>query len=205
MKFSQLQHPICLYDGQLNHLNRQKNRVLFFGLSQEDDYLNIHNPISEIPDNSVTLFQSEDKVHYTKKSNFVTFFNEVYRILEPGGLCRLSIPDYRCDVLKNRVHRDDFGNISYDKCAGGVFDEDNNKMIGGVLWFPTYEVIKELLDETDFEILDFIHYYKDDNEFIMNPIEYDLGYVQRTPDHDHRVQNPKRPMSIVIDCYKHSD
>ena len=36
----------------------------------------------------------------------------------------------------------------------------------------------------------------------MKNIDYSLGYIKRTPDNDKRVKKPRRPMSIVVDCYK---
>ena len=48
----------------------------------------------------------------------------------------------------------------------------------------------------------FLHYYDNSNNPIMKDIDYNLGYISRTPDNDERVKNPRRPMSIVIDCYK---
>lgn len=29
-------------------------------------------------------------------------FDDIHRILKPGGLFRLSVPDYRCDVYARR-------------------------------------------------------------------------------------------------------
>ena len=33
-------------------------------------------------------------------------------------------------------------------------------------------------------------------------IDYQKGYISRTPDNDERVMNPRRPLSIVLDAYK---
>ncbi len=37
---------------------------------------------------------------------------------------------------------------------------------------------------------------------LLQKIDYSKGYIYRTPDHDSRVKNPYRPMSIVVDCHK---
>ena len=37
---------------------------------------------------------------------------------------------------------------------------------------------------------------------VTHPIDYSIGHVMRTPDHDERVKNPYRPMSLVVDCIK---
>ena len=48
----------------------------------------------------------------------------------------------------------------------------------------------------------FLHYYSCENIPVINYIDYSLGFISRTPDNDERVQSPRRPLSIVIDCYK---
>ena len=79
----------------------------------------------------------------------------------------------------------------------------NNKVVGGGhLRFPRYESTKSLFKNTKFNDLNFLHYYDTDNTPVLKAIDYSFGVVKRTPDHDKRVQNPRRPMSIVVDCRK---
>jgi len=52
------------------------------------------------------------------------------------------------------------------------------------------------------EKVEFLHYYDDTGKSIINDIDYTKGYICRTPDHDKRVQSPRRPMSIVVDANK---
>tara|TARA_A100001035_G_scaffold256672_1_gene232140 strand:+ start:27519 stop:27680 length:162 start_codon:yes stop_codon:yes gene_type:complete len=52
------------------------------------------------------------------------------------------------------------------------------------------------------EKVKFLQYYDSDNKPFINDIHYSKGFINRTPDYDKRVQNPKLPMSIVIDAYK---
>ena len=52
------------------------------------------------------------------------------------------------------------------------------------------------------EKVKFLHYYDIDNNPVINDIDYTKGHIHRTPDNDKRVQNPLRPMSIVVDAYK---
>jgi hypothetical protein len=75
-------------------------------------------------------------------------------------------------------------------------------MGNGHVWFPTYEKVKNLLDKTNFKNINFLHYWTSRTDFVLNEIDYLKGYITRTPDNDSRVMNPKRPMSIVVDCYK---
>ena len=49
------------------------------------------------------------------------------------------------------------------------------------------------------------HYYDINGKSILNTIDYSKGFVSRTPDNDKRVQNPKRALSIVVDCYKQTN
>ena len=48
----------------------------------------------------------------------------------------------------------------------------------------------------------FYHYYDESGKGVTEPIDYSISHVMRTPDHDERVKNPYRPMSIVVDCIK---
>ena len=50
--------------------------------------------------------------------------------------------------------------------------------------------------------VNWLHYYETDDSFTVKDIDYSLGHIQRTPDYDTRVQNPRRPMSMVIDAFK---
>ena len=70
------------------------------------------------------------------------------------------------------------------------------------MWFPQYMSVKTLLEVTRFKEIKFHHYYNEDGKAVTNAIDYSVGHVKRTPDHDERVKEPYRPMSIVVDCIK---
>jgi hypothetical protein len=53
-----------------------------------------------------------------------------------------------------------------------------------------------------FDEIRFYHYYNEVGEPVTTPIDYSIGHVMRTPDHDERVREAYRPMSIVVDCIK---
>jgi len=159
----------------------------------------------DLYDNSVDIYQSEDVFEHIEYNELCNVINEIYRVLKPEGLFRFSMPDYRCDVLYNRSEKNEKNEIIFDPNGGGNYDYENKKVInGGHLWFPRYESVKSLLDKTKFEKnkINFLHYYDENNNPITKIIEYSKGYIHRTPDHDNRVSNPYRPMSIVVDCYK---
>jgi predicted SAM-dependent methyltransferase len=128
---------------------------------------------------------------------------DIYRILKPGGFFRLSVPDYRCDILYDRSIKDEKGDVLFDEDGGGEFLKEKGIVInGGHVWFPIYEKINALFEGTLFQKIEFLHYYDEMGKPVCKKIDYTKGFIQRTPDHDNRVCNPYRPMSIVVDCYK---
>ena len=48
----------------------------------------------------------------------------------------------------------------------------------------------------------FLQYNNGDGTFKLDSIDDSLGYIQRTPDHDARVADRPRPISIVVDARK---
>lgn len=99
--------------------------------------------------------------------------------------------------------KDEQGNIVFDPGGGGDYI-DGKVVNGGHVWFPVYETAKEMLASTLFTNIRFHHYYDEDGNGVTKAIDYSLGHVMRTPDHDYRVQDPYRPMSVVVDCRKQS-
>lgn len=163
-------------------------------------YENITKTIS-LKENTVDIVQSEDVMEHIEYEKLKDCINEIYRVLKPGGLFRLSMPDYNCDILYNRSIKSKNGNILFDSGGGGNWDRINKKVInGGHVWFPTFSSVKPLLDSTTFsnDKINYLHYYDKDKNQVVNKIDYSNGYISRTPDHDDRVKNPYRPMSIVI-------
>ncbi len=157
-----------------------------------------------LPGNSVEIYQSEDVFEHIEYAGLPRIFDEIYRVLQPAGLFRLCMPDYRCDILRNRCLCDSEGRPVFDPGGGGRFE--NNKVIdGGHLWFPLLEDVLALFARSMFGLgknVTVLHGYIDDDKVLLKPIDYSLGYIKRTPDHDPRVFAPYRPMSIVIDAYK---
>lgn len=152
-----------------------------------------------LPDNSIDAFQAEDVFEHIPYEQLVGVINEIHRILKPGGLFRLSVPDYRCDVLNSRLVRDDSGNATFDPDGGGTRDNP------GHLWFPRYETVKALMERSAFAVhgtVTFLHYYDENGIPVTGRIDYSKGFIQRTPDFDARVQQPYRPMSLVVDATK---
>tara|TARA_B100001175_G_C19482696_1_gene628030 strand:- start:1083 stop:1715 length:633 start_codon:yes stop_codon:yes gene_type:complete len=198
---------IYLYAGDMN-IDRRKDNP-FIGLSlHNNNSIHIKHDVRknmDLKDNSVDIYQSEDVFEHIEYEKIPDIFNEIYRVLKPNGLFRLSIPDYRCDILYERSLKYDDGEIYFDPGGGGNYDYLNNKVEGGGhVWFPIYESVYKIFEKSDFSIekVNFLHYYESNNNPIMKNIDYRTGYISRTPDNDIRVKDPYRPMSIVIDCYK---
>lgn len=157
-----------------------------------------------IPAESISVYQAEDVFEHISYAEIPPILEEIYRVLKPNGLFRLSVPDYRCDILRERSLYNRAGDIVFDPGGGGKFDS-TGVIDGGHVWFPQFETVKTLLDTSPFTrkgTVSFLHYTQPDGVSVMNPIDYGLGFVKRTPDHDSRVANPRRVMSIVVDARK---
>jgi hypothetical protein len=157
-----------------------------------------------IPDGSVEIFQSEDVFEHIELAKMVPIFNEIYRVLSPGGLFRLSLPDYHLDLTVRRCLRASSGEIMFDPGGGGRF-VDGCVTGGGHVWFPTIEIVSDLFRRSLFGghgDVKFLQYNNRDGSSHLEPIDYRLGYIQRTPDHDDRVPDRRRAISIVVDAFK---
>lgn len=193
--------PVRLYAGDVPELPEYQG---WLGLSlTQNDHRHLLQDITKplpFPDNSVDAFQAEDVLEHIPYDRLVPVINEIFRVLKPGALFRLSVPDYSCDVLRESSIKSPDGDIIFDPGGGGTRENP------GHVWFPTAESVYRLLEATRFFIdgsMDFLHYWNVGRPgFVTRPIDYSKGFVKRTPDHDERVKNPYRPMSIVVDLYK---
>ena len=196
MRFDDLKHldKIYLYLGDINiqRINYTQKNFIGLSLTQNNMYHIKHDVTNIIPlnDNTVDIVQSEDVMEHIEYNSLENCINEIYRVLKPGGLFRLSMPDYTCDILYNRSVKDENNNIIFDKGGGGNYDKINKKVInGGHVWFPNFDSVNRLLQKTNFlnDKINFLHYYDIDKNPIVNKIDYSYGYISRTPDHDERV------------------
>jgi predicted SAM-dependent methyltransferase len=189
-----------LYAGDIPSLNTYAG---YIGLSlRENNKNHIKHDITRpfpIPDNCIDIFQSEDVFEHIEYEKIGRIIDEIFRILKLGGLFRLSVPDYNYDVLQNRSIKNSDGKIMSDPFVGGDIENP------GHVWFPTIEIVKNLLETCQFNKpgkIEYLHYYNMDKTFIIKKIDYSKGPISRTPDFDGRVMNPRRPLSIVIDLKK---
>ena len=113
MEFNDLHDSenIYLYAGDLPEGNRENVPFIGLTLKPEAEWWNefhINHDVTamiDLPDNSVDIFQSEDVFEHIEYDQLKSTINEIYRVLKPGGLFRLSMPDYRCDILNERSKR----------------------------------------------------------------------------------------------------
>ncbi|WP_157742831.1 methyltransferase domain-containing protein [Mycobacterium intracellulare] len=213
MKFSDLASldSVNLYAGDVPDMPEYRSRQTI-GLSlRRNDTRHIRHDVSKplpIPDESVDSYQSEDVFEHVELKKLPATISEVYRVLKKGGLFRLSMPDYRCDILVDRSLKDADGNILFDPMGGGAYKRrpmffgEKKVVRGGHVWFPKYETVFALLKDTPFSSVEFLHYYDENGVAYTKTIDYTKGFVKRTPDNDDRVSLPFRPMSIVVDCIK---
>lgn len=188
--------------------SRRPNPKGFIGLSLSQNnrthiLQDVTKPHVLIPDNSVEIYQAEDVLEHIEYDQISAVLSEVHRILKPGGLFRLSVPDYRCDILYDRCLKTADGLIYHDPGGGGRWDPVNKRVVGGGhVWFPTIEKVNLLLENSPFQNIKYLHYIDGLGNSIMHQIDHSLGKVLRTPDFDSRVQSPNKVMSIVVDCIK---
>lgn len=213
MKFDDLAAlPLVnLYAGDLPDMPEYRShQIVGLSLSQSDQW-HIRHDVSKplpIPDETVDTYQSEDVFEHIEYEKLPATIAEINRVLKKGGLFRLSVPDYRCDILVNRSLKDVEGNLLFDPGGGGAYRRrfliSGRKEVvkGGHVWFPRYETVSGLLADARFSTVEFLHYYDEKSAPHTNPIDYKKGFVKRTPDNDERVSSPFRPMSIVVDCIK---
>ncbi|UCE39033.1 MAG: methyltransferase domain-containing protein, partial [Thermoplasmata archaeon] len=189
-----------LYAGDIPERKEYEGLIGLSLIRNDDNHLR-HDITQPFPlaDNLVDSFQAEDVFEHIPYEKLASVVNEIYRMLKPGGLFRLSVPDYGCDVLQNRSIRDENSRIVFDPGGGGTPENP------GHVWFPRIDTVMQLLTKTKFHgsgKVELLHYYNKDGTFVAKPIDYSKGHIMRTPDFDERVQNPYRPMSLVIDLTK---
>lgn len=197
---------VKLFVGNITDTYKERKGFTALSLDLDDQKHILHNILTPmpIPDNSVDIYQSEDVFEHVAYDQLPSVINEIHRVLKPGGLLRISVPDYRCDILYDRCLKDDQGKILFDAGGGGKY-VDGQVVEGGHVWFPVIELVRSLLEKTLFATrgtIEYLHYYDESGFSHMHPIDYKKGFIKRVPDHDVRVQNPVRVMSIVVDAYK---
>lgn len=87
----------------IDRITKTNKNFIGLSLTNSNNYhikRDVTKPI-ELNDNTVDIYQSEDVFEHIEYLELNKVFNEIYRVLKPGGLFRLSMPDYKCDILQN--------------------------------------------------------------------------------------------------------
>jgi SAM-dependent methyltransferase len=205
-----------LYFGSLGLHERQYQVPNFIGLAlapQHDREMR-HDATAALPfgDASIGKIQSQDVFEHLPFEKIPFVLDEVYRVLKPGGVFRLSVPDYRSPVMKRRSVYDWRGRVTGDLLMGATpyfdettgdarvrFREDGHAHI----WFPRYELVTHLILKSEIRKSREIKFYQcflDDHSFLCEPIPDDEMFVQRAAPHDRRAGGA--PTSIVVDFTK---
>ena len=207
--------PTYVYHGSLRPGEPQSSNSNFYGLTicprEHKRELNISQSDSfPLDTSSVKIFQSQDVLEHIALDHVPSVLNEIFRVLQPGGLFRLSMPDYNVPFLRNRCVFDSSSNIiadlrmfttvSYNTDSHGI--RVTHKSYDSHLWFPTYSSVNSLLLSSKFKYssINWHHAYIDQNKFIMHDFDHQLCPVKRCPPLDNR--NNGKPVSLVVDIYK---
>jgi SAM-dependent methyltransferase len=201
MKFDKLDlnTDIIFYAGDIgDDIHMQQDNL--YGLSiNKADRKHILHDITEkypLPDNCIKSYQAEDVLEHIDFEKVVPSINEIYRILKPGGLFRICLPDYYSPWLREISMMDESDNILFDATGGGTYGIEGVEN-GGHVWFPNFNNVKAILKQTKFNNIEFCCYHTEDGKLQMKEIDMSKGYVKRIS-----KKNEVGIYSMVIDCYK---
>ena len=204
-----------LYFGALGPHERQYQIPNFIGLALEPAHAREvrHDLTAALAydDNSIAKIQAQDVLEHLPFDRVPFVLDEIYRVLKPGGVFRLSVPDYRSPVHRRRSVYDWRGRVTGDLLMGAepYFDSttgDARIRFSGNgeahLWFPRYELITHLVLKSEIRKAQ-IHFYQgfvDDHSYLCEPLPEDEMFVQRAAPHDRRAGGA--PTSIIADFVK---
>ncbi len=204
-----------LYYGNLNPSEPQYNSD-FIGLAKypRHDKEIYHDACERLPfkDGVVLKIQSQDVFEHIEFERVTAILDDIYRVLAPGGVFRLSVPDYRCSMQTMRCVFDDKGRIIADTMMGGsvVFNEAAGTAEAKFtdqgdahLWFPTIEIIRTLIEGSDISRcskVQFHHYFAEDGRQVVNSYpDLDMPVWRAPPIF---MWGDGEPISIIIDFEK---
>jgi SAM-dependent methyltransferase len=204
-----------LYFGSLGPHERQYQVPNFVGLAlQPKHQREIKHDLTAAlpyPDGGVAKIQAQDVLEHLPFDKVASILDEIYRVLKPGGIFRLSVPDYRSPVHKRRSLYDWRGRVTGDLLMGAepYFDNssgDARMRFAGDgeahLWFPRYELITHLVLKSEIRksVIKFHQGFLDDHTYLAEPFPEDEMFVVRALPHDRRAGG--QPVSIVADFVK---
>jgi SAM-dependent methyltransferase len=203
-----------LYFGSLGPRERQYAVPQFVGLALHPahDREIAHDLLTPLPfeDGTIAKIQAQDVLEHLPFERVPFVLDEIYRVLKPDGVFRLSVPDYRHPVHKRRSVYDARGRVVGDLLMGAAAYLDGGEAKvrfaeGGEahVWFPRYELVTHLVLKSQIRKSGTIKFYQgflDDHSFLAEPFAEDEMFVQRALPHDQRAGG--QPISIVADFIK---
>jgi hypothetical protein len=204
-----------IYFGNLLPQEAQYKSDLFIGLALTKMYDKniVHDATTSLPfaDNSIIGFQSQDVFEHIGYEKIRDILDDIFRCLRPGGIFRLSLPDYNSPLLKSRSLYDCEGNVLCDAAMGGSVKAsmngglDVNFAQGGNshLWFPTYRKVLHVIVSSRIRKCSSISIHQawiDSKTYVCRDFDQTIMPVVRTPPRDMRANG--KPISIVIDFIK---
>ena len=102
-------NKIYLYAGDVPQ-NGLYEKFIGLSLTQANSQHIRHDVTKNLllKDSCVDIYQSEDVFEHIELEKLTPVINEIYRVLKPGGIFRLSL-DYQCDVLRIRTQKNEHG------------------------------------------------------------------------------------------------
>jgi len=160
-----------------------------------------------LPNNTVSRIHSEDFIEHLEQKHYPFLFEEIYRVLKPGGLARLSMPDYSHPRQSERLR------------AG--FDRNAPQH----LTLTNFALMQTYIARSPFRSAQWLMFWDNSpleaqNPFlppgaratsvalpmklVQRPINFSLGLIKRSPEVDWRnhILNPTGVTSLVFDLTK---
>ena len=205
-----------IYFGSLPVDEYQYSQADFIGLALKPSHdreiqHDLHDPLP-FEDHSVEKLHAQDVLEHLRIEKINPIFDEIYRVLMPGGIFRLSVPDYRSPLLRRRSVYDQNGCIIGDMMMGASFHYDVASQSAKAkftqngdahIWFPTYEVVNELILQSRLRYcrkIEFWHYIHFDGSCVVRDFPHLEMPVKRCPPRDNRSAG--KPISIIVDLTK---
>jgi predicted SAM-dependent methyltransferase len=116
-----------------------------------------------LPNGSVTRIHTEDFLEHITAEQIKALLAECYRLLAPGGMMRIGVPDY--NNPKDRPY----------------LQRGSDKRYPGHVTLTNYELIKDIIDSSPFSRFEFYHYWNG-GAYVDRQMDYSLGMIQRTPE-----------------------
>lgn len=205
-----------LYFGNLCTHERQFQSEKWYGLALQPTHdrevqHDARQPLP-VPADSVQKIQSQDVFEHIDYELLPPILSDIYRALAPGGVFRLSLPDYHSPFLRKRCVFDEDGRVIADLRMGGSVVYDRKAKQRRVefapngnahVWFPTFELVQRLVERSrlkECREIRYYQYFRTRSEFVADPIPEDEMFVMRAVPQDMRAGG--KPISIVVDFIK---